>query len=246
MRRLWSHIILAATSLMMVGATFATVVTNIDSNIEYSPGRELVFRVAHRGEDGNPKDDELGNADLKKVNEIAGIMEDRLKTANVSRYEVVVQGYDTIKVSLVQDSDSQYEIIKNYLPFNGSLAISNSKGTYALADEFLKEGEKAYLQADDNDYPHVIIPIDKMGDKFQAVYTEAKEMNENGEGEVEVKDEEHEEGSEEHEHKAYLYLWYNFVQDYYSYDKIDQNSPETYDPIIATKVLMTFDSANPF
>ena len=248
MRRLWSHIILAATSLMMVGATFATVVTNIDSNIEYSPGRELVFRVARRGEDGNPKDDELGNADLQKVNEIAGIMEDRLKTANVSRYEIVVQGYDTIKVSLVQDSDSQYEIIKNYLPFNGSLAISNSKGTYALADEFLKEGEKAYLQANDNAYPQVIIPIDKMGDKFQAVYTEAKEMNDNGTGEVEVEDEEHEEGDEEHEHqhKAYLYLWYDYVEDYYSYDKINTNKPETYDPIVATKVLMTFDSANPF
>ena len=248
MRRLWSHIILAATSLMMVGATFATVVTNIDSNIEYSPGRELVFRVAHRGEDGNPTDVELGSTDLDKVNKIADIMEDRLKTANVSRYEIVVQGYDTIKVSLVQDSDSQYEIIKNYLPFNGSLAISNSKGTYALANEFLKEGEKAYVKDSDTTYPQVIIPIDKMGDKFQAVYTEAKEMNDNGTGEVEVEDEEHEEGDEEHEHqhKAYLYLWYNYVEDYYSYDKINQNSPETYDPIIATKVLMTFDSANPF
>ena len=247
MRRLWSHIILAATSLMMVGATFATVVTNIDSNIEYSSGRELVFRVAHRGEDGNPTDEELGNTDLKKVNEIADIMEDRLKTANVSRYEIVVQGYDTIKVSLVQDSDSQYEIIKNYLPFNGSLAISNSKGTYALADEFLKEGEKAYLQGDDNAYPQVIIPIDKMGDKFQEVYTEAKEMSDNGTGEVEIESDEAEESEEhEHEHKAYLYLWYNFVEDYYSYDKIDQNSPDTYDPIIATKVLMTFDAANPF
>ncbi len=249
MRRLWSHIILAATSLMMVGATFATVVTNIDSNIEYSPGRELVFRVARRGEDGNPKDDELGNADLEKVNEIADIMEERLKTANVSRYEIVVQGYDTIKVSLVQDSDSQYEIIKNYLPFNGSLAISNSKGTYALADEFLKDGEKAYLQGDDNAYPQVIIPIDKMGDKFQAVYTEAKEMSDNGTGEVEIEEEEHEheEGEEhEHQHKAYLYLWYNYVEDYYSYDKINKDSPETYDPIIATKVLMTFDAANPF
>ena len=248
MRRLWSHIILAATSLMMVGATFATVVTNIDSNIEYSPGRELVFRVSRKGEDGNPTDEQLGKSDLKKVNDIANVMEERLKTANVSRYEIVVQGYDTIKVSLVQDSDSQYDIIKNYLPFNGSLAISNSKGTYALADEFLKVDEKAYLQADDNAYPQVIIPIDKEGNKFQAVYTEAKEMNDNGTGEVEVEDEEHEEGDEEHEHehKAYLYLWYNFVEDYYSYDKIDQNSPDTYDPTIATKVLMTFDSANPF
>ena len=248
MRRLWSHIILAATSLMMVGATFATVVTNIDSNIEYSPGRELVFRVSRKGEDGNPTEAELDKSDLKDVNDIANIMEERLKTANVSRYEIVVQGYDTIKVSLVQDSDSQYEIIKNYLPFNASLAISNSKGTYALASEFLKEGEKAYLQADDNTYPQVIIPIDKDSDKFQAVYTEAKEMSDNGEGEVEVEDEDHDEEDEEHEHqhKAYLYLWYNYVEDYYSYDKINQNSPETYDPNVATKVLMTFDAANPF
>ena len=247
MRRLWSHIILAATSLMMVGATFATVVTNIDSNIEYSPGRELVFRVSAKGDDGNPADGELDKSALNDVQQIAETMEERLKTANVSRYEIVVQGYDTIKVSLVQDSDSQYEIIKNYLPFNASLAISNSKGTYALASEFLKEGEKAYLEASDNTYPQVIIPIDKDSDKFQAVYTEAKEMNDNGTGEVEVEDEDEDESEEhEHQHKAYLYLWYNYVEDYYSYDKINQNSPDTYDPTVATKVLMTFDSANPF
>ena len=247
MRRLWSHIILAATSLMMVGATFATVVTNIDSNIEYSPGRELVFRVSQKGEDGNPKDAELSKNDLEYVQDIANTMEERLKTANVSRYEIVVQGYDTIKVKLVQDNDSQYEIIKNYLPFNASLAISNSKGNYALASEFLKEGEKAYLQADDNTYPQVIIPINKDSEQFQAVYTEAKEMVDNGTGEVEVEDEDEDgDGEHEHHHKAYLYLWYNYVEDYYSYDKINQNSPDTYDPTVATKVLMTFDAANPF
>ena len=247
MRRLWSHIIIAATSLMMVGATFATVVTNIDSNIEYAQGREMVFRVSNRGNDGNPTDESLDSTALNDVKDIANIMEDRLKTANVSRYEIVVQGNDTIKVSLVQDSDAQYEIIQNYLPFNASLAISNSKGTYALASEFLKEGEKAYLQADDNAYPQVIIPIDKAGDKFQAVYTEAKEMSDEGTGEVEVESEEESDSEEhEHEHKAYLYLWYDYVEDYYSYDKIDQSKTDTYDPIIATKVLMTFDAANPF
>ena len=247
MRRLWSHIILAATSLMMVGATFATVVTNIDSNIEYTEGREMVFRVSNRGSDGTPTDEPLNNTALNDVKDIASIMEERLKTANVSRYEIVVQGNDTIKVSLVQDSESQYEIIKNYLPFNASLAISNSKGTYALSHEFLKEGEKAYLKAEDNAYPQVIIPINKESSKFQAVYTEAKEMSDNNQGEY-VEQHDHEEGedSEEETTKAFLYLWYDFVEDYYSYDKIDQNKTDTYDPIIATKVLMTFDAANPF
>ena len=246
MRRLWSHIILAATSLMMVGATFATVVTNIDSNIEFTSGRELVFRVAEKGEDGNPDETiTFDNADA--VNEIAGIMEERMKTADVSRYKVETQGNDTIKVSFVQDTDQQYEIIKNYLSFNASLAISNSKGTYALATEFLNSKKEAYMETTDG-YPAIIIPIDKDNELFQAVYTEAKEMSDNNEGEVEVEDEDQDEDGEEHEHqhKAYLYLWYNYVEDYYSYDKINQNDSDNYDPTIANKVLMTFDAANPF
>ena len=245
MRRLWSHIVLAATSLMMVGATFATVVTNIDSNIEFTSGRELVFRVAEKGEDGNPDETiTFDNADA--VNEIADIMEERMKNANISRYKVETQGYDTIKVSFVQDTDQQYEIIKNYLSFNASLAISNSKGTYALATEFLNNKKEAYMETT-NGYPAIIIPIDKDNELFQAVYTEAKEMSDNNEGEV-VEEHEHEEGEEEHEdtRKAYLYLWYNYVEDYYSYDKINQNDSDNYDPTIANKVLMTFDAANPF
>ena len=244
MRRLWAHIILAATSLVMVGATFATVVTNIDSNIEFSSGKELVFRVATKLDDGNP-DETAEFSDDAAVKEIAGIMEKRLQTADVSRYKVETQGYDTIKVSFEQDTDQQYEILKNYLSFNATLAISNSKGTYALATEFLNAKKKAYLETTEG-YPAVVIPIDKENELFQAVYTEAKEMSDNNEGEV-VEEHEHEEDEEEHEdvHKAYLYLWYNYVEDYYSYDKIDQNK-DTYDPTIATKVLMTFDAANPF
>ena len=245
MRRLWSHIIIAATSLVMVGATFATVVTNIDSNIEFTSGRELVFRVAEKGDDGNP-DESITFDNTDAVNEIAGIMEERLKTADVSRYKVETQGYDTIKVSFVEESDSQYEIIKNYLSFNASLAISNSKGTYALATEFLNSKKDAYMETTDG-YPAIIIPIDKDNELFQAVYTEAKEMSDNGEGEVEVENDSGEDEEEhEHQHKAYLYLWYNYVEDYYSYDKIDQNNSDTYDPTIANKVLMTFDAANPF
>ena len=245
MRRLWSHIILAATSLLMVGATFATVVTNIDSNIEFTSGRELVFRVAEKGEDGNP-DETVEFTDDEAVKEIAKIMEDRLQTAEISRYQVETQGNDTIKVSFVQETDTQYEIIKNYLSFNATLAISNSKGTYALATEFLNSKKKAYMETTDG-YPAIIIPIDKENELFQAVYTEAKEMSDNNEGEVEAEDNDQEDGEEhEHQHKAYLYLWYNYVEDYYSYDKINQNNTDTYDPTIANKVLMTFDAANPF
>ena len=245
MRRLWSHIILAVTSLLMVGATFATVVTNIDSNIEYNKGEELVFRIAQPGDDGNP--DYTLPLPSDAVNKIAGQMEERLKTAEVSRYKVETQGEDTIKVSFVQETQQQYEIIKNYLSFNATLAISNSKGTYATSEEFLNTSKKAYLETV-NGYPTIIIPINKEDNKFQAVVSEAKEMNDNNEGEVEEEDPNSDGSDEEHEHihKAYLYLWYNYVEDYYSYDKIDQNNADNYDPNIANKVLMTFDSSNPY
>ena len=245
MSRLWSHIIIAATSLLMVGATFATVVTNINSNIEFEKGRELVFRVSNKDNDGNVDKDYVFT-DNTAVKETAKIMEKRLAQANVSRYEVETQGFDTIKVSFVQDTDQQYEIIQNYLSFNATLAISNSKETYALATEFLDEKKDAYMETTDG-YPAIIIPIKKDNELFQAVYTEAKEMSDNNTGEVEETKESSEEGEEaETIHHAYLYLWYDYIEDYYSYDKINQNSSDTYDNTIASKVLMTFDAANPF
>ena len=244
MRRLWSHIVLAVTSLLMVGATFATVVTNIDSNIEFTSGRELVFRVATKGEDGNP-DETVKFENDKAVKETAKIMEERLKTAEVSRYVVETQGNDTIKVSLVQETNQEYEIIKNYLSFNATLAISNSKDTSAPAKDFLNTSKKAYVETTDG-YPAIVIPINKDNQLFQAVYTEAKEMSDNNEGEVEQETESEEGEEAEHIHKAYLYLWYDYVEDYYTYDKINQNSSDTYNPTIANKVLMTFDAANPF
>ena len=247
MRRLWAHIILAATSLAMVGATFATVVTNIDSNIEFTSGKELVFRVATKLDDGSPNE-EYTFDNKEAVNEVAEIMEDRMKAAEVSRYKIETQGYDTVKVTFATDQD--YNLIQNYLSFNATLALSNSKGTYALASEFLNAKKKAYLETTDG-YPAIVIPIDMDNEKMKAVYTETKEMFDNGEGEVEVESEnEDEDGEHQHEHKAYLYLWYDFVEDYYSYDKIDstrkdeENSP--YDEYIANKVLMTFDIENPF
>ena len=244
MRRLWSHIVIAATSLLMVGATFATVVTNINSNIEFEKGRELTFRVEAKDADGNPDKDYVFT-DTKAVEETAKIMEKRLAAADISSYKVETQDVDTIKVTFVRDTEQQYQIIQNYLSFNATLAISNSKETYALATEFLDPNKKAFLETTDG-YPAIVIPIKKDNELFQAVYTEAKEMSDNNTGEVE-EEQQKQEGEEEQEaiRHAYMYLWYDYIVDYYSYDKIKQGA-ETYDETIANKVLMTFDAANPF
>ena len=247
MRRLWSHIALAATSLLMVGATFSAVVTSnkFNSNIEFESGKEMVFRINNKdAADGKPDfDSEI--TDENAVKEIARIMESRLETSNVTRYKVETQGKDTLKVSFVQDTDRQYEIIKNYLTFDATLALSNSKETVAYSEEFLNPNKKAYLETT-NGYPTIVIPINKDDESFKAVYEEAKEMADNNQGEVKHQHE-GEDGEEgETESHAYLYLWYNYVKDYYSYSKIDQNNADEYDENIASKILMTFDAADPF
>ena len=97
MRRLWSHIVIAASSLLMVGATFATVVTNMNSNIEFEKGQELTFRITAKDDDGNP-DKDYEFTDDEAVKETAKIMEKRLATAEISRYKVETSGFDTVKV----------------------------------------------------------------------------------------------------------------------------------------------------
>ena len=248
MRRLWSHIVLAATSLLMVGATFATVMTSNkrNSNIEFEKGREMVFRLNEKDEDKNI-DLESPVADKDAAKNVAKIMESRLKTADVTRYSIETQGNDMIKVTFKQDTDREYEIVKNYLTFDATLALSNSKESVAYAEEFLNSSKKAYLEITEG-YPAIVIPIDKDNQAFKTVYEEAKEMSDNNEGEVEEEHSDDEEESEEHEHAthAYLYLWYNYVKEYYSYSKIDQKNTDEYDATIASKILMTFDAADPF
>ena len=45
MRRLIAHIGLALTALVLVGTTYTRVASNIDSNIEFKNGKQLVFRA---------------------------------------------------------------------------------------------------------------------------------------------------------------------------------------------------------
>ena len=247
MRRLWSHIALAATSLLMVGATFSAVITSnkFNSNIEYESGKEMVFRINNKdAADGKP-DFTTEISDDKAVQEIAKIMESRLETSNVTRYKVETQGKDILKVSFMQDTERQYEIIKNFLTFDATLALSNSKETVAYAEEFLNADKKAYLETT-NGYPTVVIPINADNDSFKAVYEEAKEMSDNNQGEVVTQSDDADAEEGEKESHAYLYLWYNYVKDYYSYSKIDENNTDEYDQNIASKILMTFDAADPF
>ena len=154
MRRLWSYILLALTSFILVGVGFVPLMRKTNANIDYQSGREILFHV-------EKKDDETELSE-KQLGELADMMSERLQNQNVTRYEVDVQGNDTIAVILSQDYEKQYTNIIQYMEFDGSFALTNSAGMYALADEFLVENGKASLETYNN-YPCITLPVQVEG-----------------------------------------------------------------------------------
>lgn len=195
MRRLWAYILLAFTSIVLVGVSFTPILKNAKSNMDYQSSREIMFHV-------QSKDEGEESLTKEKMDEVSATMVERLSNQGVTRYEVDVQGDDTISIILSQDYEEQYSNIIKYMEFDGSFALSNSAGDYALADEFLVEGAKAALDTYNN-YPCITLPVNVNDEKYKSVLEGAK-----GEG---SKPETSGEGDEATE-TYYLYLWYGFKE----------------------------------
>ena len=194
MRRLWAYILLAFTSLVLVGVGFSPLVKSANSNIDYQSGREIVFHVESK--------DETKDLTEEQLEELADMMAERLRNQSVTRYEIAIQGDDTISVTLSQDYEQLYTNIIQYIEFDGSFALTNSAGTYALADEFLLEGGKASLDTI-NSYPCITLPVDVNSEKYKEVLDGAT-----GEG---ATPETSGEGDDQTS-TYYLYLWYGFEE----------------------------------
>ena len=236
MRRLWSYIVLAGTSLILMGSTFTNVFKRSTSNIEYSEGKEMVFRLS------NKDDSELEqeNADGKMPSEvIAQSMIERLDTLKVTNYEVATESYDTVKVTLKQENDSNYDNVKQLMTFNGSLALSSKLDDDPILDNS-NDGEKfvtgkAHMETK-NDYPSINIPV---GDHFREIYDVVKEHYNNSDTDA-AESSTSGEGDDAQTNYTYnMYLWH----DYEDGDKFSQtiSGNENYDPRVAEKVFMNFD-----
>ena len=197
MRRLWAYILLAFTSLVLVGVGFSPLVKQVDqanSNIDYQSGREIVFHVESK--------DESKELSQKQLVELSEMMAERLKNQNVTRYEINIQGDDKIAVTLSLNKESKYTNVVQYIQFDGSFALTNSAGNYALANEFLVDGGKAALESYNN-YPCITLPVNTENETYKEVLEGAK-----GDG---AKPETTGEGDEAVS-TYYLYLWYGFEE----------------------------------
>ncbi len=230
MRRLWSYILLAFTSVVAMGASFANVFSKVNGNIEYAEGRKLVFRVSDKD---NAENDW---SDTTAVDNIAEKMIQRLEMQGVTQYRVSTQGYDTITVELKQDTASNYNNIKTLLAFNGTLALTSKvdgDGSAVIGDEFLSS-EKAYMETEQN-VPAIYIPVKADGDinKIYEVVKTYKDENNADAGETTGE-------GEEATTSYYVYMWHDYDPDTDTYAKTQQSSEE-YDAHVAEKLFMKFD-----
>ena len=200
MRRLWAYILLAFTSLVLVGVGFSPVLKNANSNIDYQSGREITFHI--QGKDENVE------VTKEKLDEVADIMKERLANQNVTRYQINTEGTDKISITLSQDYDQQYQNIIQYMEFDGSFALTNSAGDFALANEFLLEDGKATLETYNN-YPCITLPVNIESEEYKNVFEAASGEDAKGETIGE---------GEEATTAYYMYLWYGFKEEMISPD----------------------------
>lgn len=238
MRRLWAYIILSITALIVVGTAFTPVFVNVNANAEYSEGREVVFRISDKDNDDGDATPEIANGTA--IDEIVDVMKERMGNTNVSRYEIAKEGNDTVKVTFSAETQDEYEKIKTYLSFNGSLALTTTDEVVAVGEDFLLEDKKSYVD-DINGYPTVVVPVDVDNPQYKAVIEAAEDL-------LEKENNKPQEDSEQADPQVFIYMWYDYVKDVDTYDKTletleDGSENPEYDPNIAAKIFLRFNVA---
>jgi preprotein translocase subunit SecF len=127
MRRFIAYIAMCSALLLGVGAAVSPTIVNANTDLAYSEGKTLTFRLSSKDIDKNRTDNYdpanvLTEADgMDPVNGIADIMRSRLDAWGASEYTVSTVGYNTVTVSLrtSNNNDQTYAYLEQYLAFSG-------------------------------------------------------------------------------------------------------------------------------
>jgi len=98
MRRLLSYILLSSAMLIGTAVSLAPTISRMNSDLSYSDGRTLTFRITEKEEEGrsfyNPTETDVSifDDDYVAVNAVAKEIRSRLDVWGVSGYEVDTVG----------------------------------------------------------------------------------------------------------------------------------------------------------
>lgn len=165
MRRLFTYLILSITTFLLVGINFLSVIGGINTNLEFTSGREMVFRIT----DKENEDLVFENAD--DVTNIANTMIERLENSLVTKYEVNVEGNDQIRVTVSETSETKYKRIQDYLGFDAEFTLCTTTEVCATNEQMF-EGQTARIEYKGQN-PFVVFPVKDLTYLKEVIVTEA-------------------------------------------------------------------------
>ena len=166
MRRLLGYILLSMTTFLLIGFNLLSVVGGLNANLEYSSGREMVFRISDKATD------DILFSDDTLVRDIADTMIERLENALVSKYDVWVEGNNQIRVTVSEATDLKYERLATYLAFDADFTISTKTEISATSDQMF-DGQVARVEYR-GQTPFVVIPLKDASYLKEVLVTEAE------------------------------------------------------------------------
>ncbi len=194
MRRYVGYVLLCAATLVGVAGATAPFIAKMNADLAYSDGKTLYFKASEydeassNGNYGNETGSFLdkdqatdpNNDNKPAIHTLANIIKERLDVWNLSEYEVSVQGYDTIAVSVRTKTatDTQYTYLENYLSFSGGdyeLDVTDEK----VSEESKKDSwadmlddQEAFIQSIElNGYNFPVVLV-KIPDTYKSDFTD--------------------------------------------------------------------------
>lgn len=194
MRRYVGYVLMCAAVLLGVGGATAPMIAKMNSDLAYSDGKTLYFKASEYDEtssNGNYGDQDGRFLDQDQITDpnndgkmaiytLANTVKSRLDVWNLSEYEVSVQGYDTIAVSVRPkvDSETQYTYLENYLSFSGgdyeldltdeSVSEESKKDSWSS----MLDGAEAFIQSIEMGGYNFPVVLVKIPDSYKSDFTD--------------------------------------------------------------------------
>jgi preprotein translocase subunit SecD len=165
MRRLLTYLILSITTFLLVGINFLSVIGGINTNLEFTSGREMVFRISDK------ENEDFVFAGVEEVTDIANTMIQRLENSLVTKYEVNVEGNDQIRVTVSETSETKYKRIQDYLRFDAEFTLCTTTEVCATNEQMF-EGQTARVEYKGQN-PFVVFPVKDLTYLKEVIVTEA-------------------------------------------------------------------------
>ncbi|MBM3909921.1 MAG: hypothetical protein FJ352_04055, partial [Firmicutes bacterium] len=152
-------------TLILIGVNFLSVVGGLNTNLEFTSGKEMIFRISDKvNEDASFEDNDA-------VKSIANAMIDRLENALVTKYEVLVEGNDQIRVTVSETSDTKYTRLQNYLGFDAEFTLCTTTEVCSTNEQMFN-GQTARIEYKGQN-PFVVFSVDDLTYLQEVLVTEA-------------------------------------------------------------------------